>query len=53
MILDFLGEENLSFILPNSSIIRLYKIFLELIILLNSIIDFERLEISDSISPIP
>ena len=46
-------EENLSFILPSSSTIRLYKAFFELIILLNSSINFESLDISVSISSIP
>ena len=53
MIFVFLGAENLSLIFSNSSIISLYSAFLELMILLNSIISSANLLISLSISPIP
>ena len=53
MILVFLGEENLSLIFSNSSIINLFKAFLDFKILLYSIINFANLFISLSISPIP
>ena len=53
IIFVFLGVENLSLIFSNSSLIKSYKAFLELIIFLKAIIDFDNLLISVSISPIP
>ena len=53
MILVLLGTENLSLILINSFLINLYNSFFEFMILFNSIIIFDKLLISFSISFIP